>query len=554
MSKILQQPSAMTAIFPKGWREFPSSDPEAHEIWLYTDEFTYAPGDEVSFHVHTTAKEYSVVIEREGGQTESVYSVEGLAGKRQKTPDNAYEVGCGWDQAFTLTIPDNWKSGVYVVTVTAEDPIKGTVTGEHFFVVRAAQPSSSSKIALMLPTSTYLAYSDWGGANHYWSRDEIIPCPKLSTQRPWGRGFARLPAGYPRYGERPKLKPFEEPRYWNYEWALENRYSRHYASAGWAYYDSHFSRWAERNGYVLEYLTQHDLHLRPELLSNYELLVIVGHDEYWSWEMRDTLDNFLNSGGNLARFGGNFLWQIRLEDSGKTHVNYKIAKYDPLFGTDRQRFVSTSWDHPLIDRPVAPSLGLTGTAGIYNNLAGAIPRSSGGFTVYRQDHWAFEGTDLYFGDLFGERPTSIVAYEVDGLDFTFEGGLPVPTFMDGAPESTEILAMAPARKAEEDHSGGVRPIANSMEEFHYFDSAIEAYYPNHPDNQVMQFQKGRGLRAEQGCAAIITCKIGKGNIFNAGTCCWIHGLIDNEFFTEQITRNVLNTLSSQVAPDLVSQD
>ena len=38
---------------------------------------------------------------------------------------------------------------------------------EHFFVVRVAKPGSTSKILLMLPTSTYMAHNDWRGANYY---------------------------------------------------------------------------------------------------------------------------------------------------------------------------------------------------------------------------------------------------------------------------------------------------------------------------------------------------------------------------------------------------
>lgn len=71
---------------------------------------------------------------------------------------------------------------------------------------------------------------------------------------------------------------------------------------------------------------------------------------------------------------------------------------------------------------------------------GAAPRMNGVFTVYRPEHWVFEDTDLYYGDAFGSRPASIVAFEVDSLDYTFRNGLPEPTFLDGAMEKTEILA------------------------------------------------------------------------------------------------------------------
>lgn len=138
----------------------------------------------------------------------------------------------------------------------------------------------------MLCTSTYIAYNDWAGANYYRSikggKAIDVPEPILSTQRPWARGFASLPMGAPRHGKDPKLKPFEDPRYPFIEWAITHGYSRHYIDAGWAHWERHFVVWAEKEGFELEYLTQHDLHYSPQLLDNYNLLVIVGHDEYWT--------------------------------------------------------------------------------------------------------------------------------------------------------------------------------------------------------------------------------------------------------------------------------
>ena len=45
--------------------------------------------------------------------------------------------------------------------------------------------------------------------------------------------------------------------------------------------------------------------------------------------------------------------------------------------------------------------------------------------------------------MFGAAASRILAFEVDGVDYTFRGGLPYPTYVDAAPESLEILAMAP---------------------------------------------------------------------------------------------------------------
>ena len=128
--------------------------------------------------------------------------------------------------------------------------------------------------------------------------------------------MCKLPPGAPREGHQVPPPQFAPPRYRAKEWARLTGRSRHYASAFWATYERHFVVWAERQGYELDYLTQQDLDLSPECLDGYRCVVIVGHDEYWSWRMRDTLDRFLDRGGNLARFAGNFEWQVRLEEKG----------------------------------------------------------------------------------------------------------------------------------------------------------------------------------------------------------------------------------------------
>ena len=121
------------------------------------------------------------------------------------------------------------------------------------------------------------------------------------------------------------------------------------------------------------------------------------------------------------------------------------ADEDPVAGTADERFLSGVWSDRRIGRPETSTIGLTFTHGGYSRYGLGVPRASGAFTVHRPEHWAFEGTDLHYGDALG-LADAIVAYEVDGVELTTGAdGLPVPTHADGAPESLEVLATAPAR-------------------------------------------------------------------------------------------------------------
>ena len=93
------------------------------------------------------------------------------------------------------------------------------------------------------------------------------------------------------------------------------------------------------------------------LLGGYRSLFLsVGHDEYWSSAMRDTVEGFIGRGGHAAFLSGNTsFWQVRLEDPtpegpAATMVGYKgVFKQDPVFGTDRVRELTSMWS----DRPSA---------------------------------------------------------------------------------------------------------------------------------------------------------------------------------------------------------
>ena len=90
-----------------------------------------------------------------------------------------------------------------------------------------------------------------------------------------------------------------------------------------------------------------------------------------------------------------------------------------MLGTPDERFLSGIWSDRRVGRPETSTIGLTFTRGGYSRYGLGVPRASGGYTVARPDHWAFEGTDLRYGDTFGERD-AIVAYEVDGCAFTMQ--------------------------------------------------------------------------------------------------------------------------------------
>ena len=528
-----------------GWEyEKPLNNPEIAEVWCYTPRYSYIAGETIDFHMHSTRAHAEIDIYRDGPQQEMVFQETGIAVANVPTPEKPHVNGCGWPVALRVKVSDSWRSGFYVVIVRVRDDDGGVFEREHFFVVKPSKPATNTSIAFIVSTATMNAYNDWGGGNSYHGEGGTPrfkkPNARTSLLRPWSRGMIKLPIGAPRAVSTAELPPFAPPQLLSHPYARHYGFARDYADSSWALYGKLFIDWAEANGYELDYYTQHDLDKDPQALVPYRLSIAVGHDEYSSWNMRQAIENQILAGGNHGRFAGNNIWQVRIEDNGTTFVNHKDETTDPVLGTEKEKFLSNAWDLPYSGWPVTKTFGLTGSSVIHAMFGGAAPRASGGFTIYRPWHWSLKDTDLYYGDVLGGRPDCIAAYEIDGCDFTMRDGLPFPTGKDGAPENLSIIAMAPAIQHEEDHFKATSPsMMNSVSTPAIKgDGAVLPHLVEHEGVRHPKYGAGMIASFDRGSG------VGDGTMFVAGTTDWVVGLQRRNWFVEQITRNVLNTLSS----------
>jgi hypothetical protein len=326
-----------------------------------------------------------------------------------------------------------------------------------------------------------------------------------------------------------KQRPDEMVRYPYMEWAYAYGYSKKYASTGWASYERHFARWAEGQGYDLDFATLHDLDADPTLLSRHACALFVGHDEYWSTPMRDAVDHYVAGGGKVARFAGNFLWQIRIEDGGRRQICYKhAADQNPIRGSGQDHLVSGAWEAAPVNRPGATTFGVNRLRGIYAGLGRCVAQGSGGFTVYRPDHWAFQDTGIGYGDVLGAT-SRIFGYEVDGIDHHIENGLPMPTGVDGADRSISIIALGLATT--------IKPNANIWGETSYIGDSDAAFRAQVIHGEVTTETLEL---ASRGNGAIVHWHKGDGEVFTAGTCEWVIGLVRADDHVVRITRKVLD--------------
>jgi hypothetical protein len=512
------------------------ADPGILEAYCYTDRVSYAPGDVVAIHASSTAGTVELEIFRDGLTPRGIATFSAVSVESVPTPRNFYSEGCGWPVVLRWRVPAECPTGFYVLRIRAHRGAQ-IVEHEHGFCVRKARGAVAGPILFVLSTCTWTAYNDWGGINNYIG--EAPPpgfhfAPVLSLHRPYARGLIWLPPGAPRIVDERPLGLGETARYPSFDWAYGRGFTKFYGGAGWASYERNFAVWAESNGLSVEYATQHDLHRDPNLLEGYRCMVMVGHCEYWSAQMRDHVDAWVEKGGNVARFAGNFGWQIRLEDEGVKQVCYKefANAADPVASTRDAHLTTTMWEDPKIGRPGSLTFGLQALYGIYARVGAATPRGTGGFVTYRPDHWAFADADLYYGDSFGDA-ARIAGFEMDGLDYEFRDGLPHPKQSSAVPEGLEILAMTVVSPVEADHGHALtRLFVGDIAASRF----AEQRYGNTNSASLAAARRGSGM--------IVAFRKGRGEVFHAGASEWVNGLRLREPFTDAITRTVLRRLSN----------
>jgi hypothetical protein len=481
--------------------------PNEHQISAYCWPQSVRTNEHVTLFCHTNAARFSVSVVRQGAVDQQVFEETSVSGHVQDLPPDLAAEGCEWQPSLEIQVEPNWPSGFYLVQLSTPDG----VSAEAFFVVRA---DTRRNALLVLSTSTWAAYNDWGGPSFYTGGHVS------STRRPLPRGFLKKPDPERLRVARVGDLPPDELR--NY---MREGYSYWSMAAGWCNQEILFARWAERNDITLDYAASHDLDRDPDLLTDRPAYLSVGHDEYWSEGMRDTVENFIEAGGRAAFFSGNTaFWQIRFENDYQQVVGYKMAlAADPVYGTDEQRLLSTMWSDPLVGRPENELTGVSFTRGGYAHMANA-PKGSGGYAVWRPAHWAFADLELTAGDMLGAEPV-VVGYECDGCELTLEDGLPVATGVDGTPTNFSVLGTAPAHLWET-HEGAAGLPDIYVGELNWVAERLGG--ADTAENRA---------RFAHGYAVMGSFTKGRGEVFTTGCTDWAYGLGDEQ--VARVTANVL---------------
>ncbi|MGO9457766.1 MAG: N,N-dimethylformamidase beta subunit family domain-containing protein [Acidimicrobiales bacterium] len=501
----------------------------------YANRTSAMPGESIGLCCAGRGR-FSIEVARLGATRDVVWRQNDIEASDHPIPDDAAQNGCGWPVSVEVPVGDDWRSGCYEVDLIPSD---GSPPRQACFAVRAALGRRAPYL-LVMATATAAAYNDWGGLNLYTGAVES------SLRRPWGNGFVRRPDdAYLRHAHTidPGRGTIEDVDVNGTRRLIDieaHDLSPWVAEAGWSNWEGPFFRWAESQGYAVDVATSADLHADPLCLAQYKAMLSVGHDEYWSWQMRDAVEEFVQAGGNVAFFSGNNVcWQVRFDPDMARMTSYKfMGPYsDPVVGTPDERRMTGLWSDPMIDRPENQLTGVSFTRGGYVRFGYGVPRGSGGYTVWRPDHWVFEGTGLRYGDQLGTDQV-VVGYEADGCALTLENNLPVPTGEDATPRDMVILATSPAHlwsgfAATPEMPPRQRPSETMPADIEYM--AMRLFGDWSPAN-VAKLAAGNAVMG-------VFTQPGGGTTFTCGCTDWARGLgPDPNPDVARITANVLDRL------------
>jgi hypothetical protein len=304
---------------------------------------------------------------------------------------------CRWKPSVSLTIPDDWLSGVYLGRLTtipsANEPYWQSYV---IFIVTDDRPAD---VLFQCSDNTWQAYNVWPTNFSVYTHPKggQGPWADVSFDRPYGREaqFTSV-VNDPLTVGAGEFLPYEFP----------------------------MSYWLEQHGYDVTYCSNSDM-LTPERGLKCDCFISIGHDEYWDRRQFDSVTAMRDAGVDLLFLSGNSVcWVSPLRAAADGRPNRIFFRGGP-YGGDNSYAVDRERDHgPFPFR--GPDEGL---------LMGARnvePVNGGGdWTVTNADHWMFRGTGLknggsipgligweYHGD-----PAPIPGLEVVASGTAWQGGV-----------------------------------------------------------------------------------------------------------------------------------
>lgn len=270
---------------------------------------------------------------------------------------------CDWGKAYSLKVPDEWISGVYLGKLSTD------AHRYESYIIFVVRDDRKADIVFQTSDTTWQAYNKWPENDSLYDHDDPDKPVNASTWISYDRPYAR----YPQVLDQPLSQGSGEFLMWEFPLCY----------------------WLEQHGYDVTYISNIDTHLRATNITRGKSFFSVGHDEYWSIEMYDHVKNAIDTGVNVAFLSANSVYtMVPLHKVNRKNVPARLIYRQGFFGgfspgqLDSMPYMKDEhWEKHGPDE---------------SQLIGGrtmIPfNGSGNWTVTNAGHWLFDGTGMKNGD------------------------------------------------------------------------------------------------------------------------------------------------------------
>ena len=364
-------------IYELGWHR-------RRGIEAYASQTSVKAGDTLNVHVSTyPANKYSVSIYRMGyyggAGARLMRTIGPLQGTVEPTPPDGHRklIECAWRVGFSLEIPSDWLSGVYLGKLATIPSSSGQYLdlemASESYVIFIVRDDRQADLLFQASDLTWLSYNRWPQWRSLYDLDEA----------PWGASNGKV--GYDVGFDRPY------GLYWNGYPAGFHPLTN--GSGEFLMTEFPLAFWLGKEGYDVTYISNVDTHTDGKGLLRAKAFLSVGHDEYWTGRMFENVTKARDAGVSLAFLSGNSVSGIvELLPSSDGRPNRVMRRSGGGFNGEHQLMGASSHGVGFAD-----------------------------WTADQPEHWAFEGTNMKKGD----RVAELVGWEYHGLPLGQHPGLVV---------------------------------------------------------------------------------------------------------------------------------
>lgn len=254
---------------PADWR---LAHPGEAVVAGYAGRVSVRPGKSLDLHISSSGGPVRLDVFRIGrDDAEHLLTARDVPASPQRQAAPARPSGLvteHWPASYRLAIPTFWRSGVYLVKLTA-------ASGDQSYLDFVVRPTTPQPLLVVVSMLTYAAYNDYGGSDLYrWPGGPRPEAVVSSFDRPFNRAFG---AGLLFASDFPLIV------------------------------------WLEDHGYSPAYATDIDVSNDPSLVTHARAVLVSGHAEYWTTSQRDAFDAARAAGVSLLNMGANEAsWQVRM--------------------------------------------------------------------------------------------------------------------------------------------------------------------------------------------------------------------------------------------------